>query len=117
VDDNEDFVEHVGELLTEEGYELRTAHTGAAGIAEAQTFRPHVIILDIGLPDIDGCEVAHRLSEEPALQHTHFIALTGYERYAPGRLPLAKSFQHILVKPVKIAELYDLLASLTSPSA
>ena len=61
VDDNEDAANMLGELLEDAGHEVRTAYTGIEALRAAETFRPDVVLLDIGLPDMDGYEVARRL--------------------------------------------------------
>jgi two-component system CheB/CheR fusion protein len=87
-------------LLRLSGHEVQTAHDGPAAIEAAQIFHPRVVLLDIGLPQLDGYEVARRLREWPEMQNAVFIALTGYGRAEDQRLSKQAGFDHHLVKPV-----------------
>ncbi|MFO1434017.1 MAG: PAS domain-containing protein [Candidatus Competibacteraceae bacterium] len=100
VDDNIDAAESVAMLLELEGYEVRTVHTGAAALALAPDFQPRVILLDLGLPGMDGYEVARRLRANPATQAVKLIALTGYGQAEDRQRSQAAGFDGHLVKPV-----------------
>lgn len=102
VDDNQDFTENMAELLKSFGHDVRTALTAAEGLAKAPEFKPDVIILDIGLPDLDGYEVVRRLACMPELRDTGFIALTGYSEVPPLLTAEGARFHEVLVKPVDI---------------
>src|SRR5262249_21068123 len=77
-DGNRDSAESLALFLKITGHEVRTAHDGAAGIEAAREYRPEVIFLDIGLPRLDGYEVARRLRCEPGLADVLLVAMTGY---------------------------------------
>ena len=99
-DDNQDAAESLGLLLDLNGHAVRTAHLGRAALSLAQTFRPNVFLLDIGMPDLSGYEVAERLRSEPWAKDAHLIALTGLGQGTDRRRALEAGFDHHLVKPV-----------------
>lgn len=78
------------------------AHDGARGLEEAQEFRPEVVLLDVGLPGVDGYEVVARLRRDPATADAVVIALTGYAQPEDRRRALEAGFDSHLVKPVDI---------------
>jgi CheY-like chemotaxis protein len=100
VDDNVDGAEMLATLLGAKGYDARIAHDGPAGLAVADTFRPDVALLDIGLPVMDGYELARRLRELDA--GVKLIAVTGYSQ--PGDFARTKEagFAAHLVKPISL---------------
>jgi PAS domain S-box-containing protein len=109
IDDNRDIVDSLTMALDLWGYYVRTAYNGAEGICIAQDFEPDVILLDIGLPDMDGYQVARKLREQPALQSSLIIAQSGY---VPNQGELSeKSFDHYLIKPPKLNQLQELFAN------
>lgn len=109
IDDNVDSAKGLSLCLESLGYELRSAHTGKEGVAAARIYRPDVILLDIGLPDIDGCEVARRLREERTMDDTRVVAMTGYSGEADRDRAQRAGFDHYLVKPVELPKLLELL--------
>jgi CheY-like chemotaxis protein/anti-sigma regulatory factor (Ser/Thr protein kinase) len=111
VDDNVDSAESLAELLTLTGHEVRTAHDGTTALIEAQSHRPEVVLLDIGLPRMNGYEVARRMREFTGLRETVLIAMTGYGQEEDRRKSQEAGFDYHLVKPVELAELGRLLAS------
>jgi len=110
VDDNVDAAQVLAELLELSGHPVRVAHEGPAAIAEALAFRPEVVLLDIGLPGMDGYEVARRLRQETALEGTRLVAVTGYGQTTDRLRSQAAGFDHHLVKPVDFADVQRLLA-------
>ncbi|KQV81276.1 response regulator [Rhizobacter sp. Root1221] len=111
VDDNPDAADAVAVLLEIEGHEVHTAHSGRAALAEARTWGPDTMVLDIGLPDMDGYELARQvmaLRMEPA---PLLIALSGYGRAADIRLAREAGFAHHLLKPVEPDALFALVRS------
>ena len=102
VDDNEDGAEMLSDLLQAQGYLARVAHDGPAGLRAAALFNPDVAFLDIGLPVMDGYELAARLRELPRLKTLRLIALTGYGQASDRERTRAAGFQHHLVKPVSL---------------
>ncbi|WP_028998910.1 hybrid sensor histidine kinase/response regulator [Azohydromonas australica] len=112
IDDSEDVRETMCMLLDSQGYEVRCAADGADGLELAQDFRPDVTLCDIGMPHLDGYEVARRWRCHAALKTTTLIALTGYGRTADQALAHDAGFDRHLTKPVDSKTLLDLVASL-----
>ncbi len=100
VDDSVDSAACMALLFRLDGHEVQVAHDGRAALDIARMFQPQVVLLDIGLPGIDGYEVARRLREWPEMQKTILIALTGYGRAEDQRLAEQAGFDHHLTKPV-----------------
>ena len=113
VDDNKDAVQSMAMLLEVSGNDVRLAHEGKQALELAQQFKPHVVLLDIGLPGMDGYEVARRLRQQPPLQRSLLIALTGYGQPEDRKRSRAAGFDYHLVKPVDPTELEELLANTT----
>ena len=78
VDDNVDSAQSLGLLLEESGHDVQTAYDGLTALETARNYRPNVVLLDIGLPGIDGFEVATGLRQQPGLSGVVLVALTGY---------------------------------------
>ncbi|MBN1240426.1 MAG: response regulator [Gammaproteobacteria bacterium] len=111
IDDNEDLARGLAMYLKEtSGHEVRLAHTGQRGIAEALTFQPDAVLLDIGLPDIDGYEVARRLREQAGLREVPLIAITGFSSESDRKRAESAGFDRYFVKPVA----YDVLSEVLS---
>ncbi|MDM7914024.1 MAG: response regulator [Candidatus Eisenbacteria bacterium] len=91
------------------GYEARIACDGHSGIERAREMLPDAILCDIGLPDIDGHEVARTLRSDPRLSHTLLIALTGYVQHRDREKALEAGFAYHVAKPVSIETLLRLL--------
>jgi PAS domain S-box-containing protein len=111
VDDNVDTVTTMSMLLTAYGHCVRTAHDGRAAIQVALEFLPDVVLLDIGLPELNGFEVAERLRQEPTLAHVVLVAMTGYGKDSDRHRAMQAGFDHHMVKPVSFDEMAKLLAS------
>ena len=109
VDDNVDTARLTGRLLQSMGFVVQVAHDGQAAIEAARQHRPEVVLLDIGLPGIDGLELARRLRARPGTAHALLIAITGYGQDSDRQQILQAGFDHHLVKPIDIAQLYTLL--------
>ena len=112
VDDHAPSAEMVAEILTLEGYEVQIAHSASQAIEEAERFSPLVVILDIGLPDEDGFEVARKMKSRSELQHIRLIALSGYGQSQYPRRAREAGFERYLVKPVDLDELLALVREL-----
>lgn len=112
VDDNVDVAESMAVLLELEGHQVRTVYTAHAALETARAFQPDVVLLDIGLPGMDGYEVAKRLRASPATRQALLIALTGYGREEDRARSKAAGFDQHLVKPVEPEALNALIASL-----
>jgi CheY-like chemotaxis protein len=111
VDDNEDSAEMLAEVLTQKGYEARVAHDGMAALALAEQFQPSIALVDIGLPAMDGYELASHLRALPIQGGLRLIALTGYGQPSDRQKTREAGFDHHLVKPVDLATLEAALAS------
>jgi CheY-like chemotaxis protein len=111
VDDCPDTTESLRILLDLWGHEVRTAHSGAEALSLAPTLLPEVILLDIGLPGLDGYEVARRLRRLPGLADVFLIAMTGYSREQDLAQAREAGFDLPLVKPFDPDELQRLLLS------
>jgi len=110
VDDNRDGAESLALLLRTGGHEVRTAHDGPGALEAARAFRPHVVFLDIGLPGMDGYEVARRLRKEPGMEKGLLAALTGYGQEEDRRKAMEAGFNVHLVKPADIDTLQNIMA-------
>ncbi|MGH9886770.1 MAG: hybrid sensor histidine kinase/response regulator, partial [bacterium] len=110
VDDNEDSADSLGMLLTSRGHDVRVEHDGPAALNAALEHRPEVVLLDLGLPGMDGCEVAVRLREQPETRTALLIALTGFAHEEARERAKRAGFDHHLVKPVFIRDLLDVIA-------
>jgi PAS domain S-box-containing protein len=117
VDDNCDAAQSLSLLLTSEGHTVRLAYNGSAGLIAALTERPEVVLLDIGLPGMDGYAVARALRRHPELNRTQLIALSGYGREVDREQARAAGFNHYLTKPVNFDELQCALVSATISSS
>ncbi len=106
VDDNEDAAELLAFTLEASGYATRVAHDGVDALCIADEFRPHIAVLDIGLPVMDGYELAKRLKSNPSLGRLSLIALTGYGQQEDVRRALSAGFDEHLVKPVDLERLH-----------
>ncbi len=113
VDDNVDAALTLSDLLRGLGYETRVAHDGPQALAIAHEFVPTVALLDIGLPVMDGYELAHRLREMPAWRSVRLVAITGYGQRSDRERSLATGFDHHLVKPIDLAALQDTITGAT----
>jgi PAS domain S-box-containing protein len=109
VDDNEDSAWTMATLQGMRGHETRTAFTGPDAIVAAAEFVPDVVLLDIGLPGMDGYEVARQLRAMPATAGTFLVAMTGYGRDEDRALTQEAGFDRHLVKPVDLDILRQLL--------
>jgi PAS domain S-box-containing protein len=116
VDDNVDAAKILLLLVRECGHQVTMAHTGPAALAAALDDRPDVILLDIGLPEWDGYEVAKRIRQEPALRGTVLVAITGYEREADRHRAQQAGFDHHLVKPVDFRKVREILTAAAEKS-
>jgi PAS domain S-box-containing protein len=113
VDDNVDTVKGLAILLELNGHDVATAHNGPEAIAAAQAHGPDLILLDIGLPGMDGYEVVKRLRQLPCCQDSVIVAASGYGQEEDHHRTKAAGFDHHLVKPIDFDALSSLLAKAT----
>jgi len=109
VDDNVDFVNSMAALLTMMGHEVRTLHDGVRALAEAAEFAPQYAFLDIGMPGLNGYDLARRLRELPATTDCVLTAVTGWGQKKDRELSSAAGFDFHLVKPVELARIIEVL--------
>ena len=113
VDDNEDSARSMAVLQRRRGHETRTAFTGPDAVTAAAEFAPEVVLLDIGLPGMDGYEVARQLRAMPALAGTFLVAMSGYGSDQDRARARAAGFDEYLVKPADLDLLRSWLGSRT----
>ncbi len=112
VEDDADSASALEAILSAEGFETRVAPDGPAALEAVRSFRPGVILLDLGLPGMSGAEVARRLRDENALAGAHLVALTGYGAQEDVARSRTAGFERHLVKPVAVHELKGVLDAL-----
>ncbi|MEW6705270.1 MAG: ATP-binding protein [Pseudomonadota bacterium] len=117
VDDNIDAADTLARLLDSYGHVVRTAGTAPQALAMLSDYRPELAILDIGLPGMDGYELARRLKADLRLQGLRMIALTGYGHEVDRARALAAGFEEHLVKPVPVDQLVGTIARLFAAAA
>jgi signal transduction histidine kinase len=105
IDDNADAAEMLSALLSTGGHRVSVVHTGAEGVAAATQQRPDIVIIDIGLPDMNGMQVAQRIRSDTRLADTRLIALTGYGQDSDRARAAGSGFNNYLTKPVGFAAL------------
>lgn len=117
VDDNVDAAQTLGMLLEAAGHQVRLAHHGEAGIDIAHEHRPQAVFLDIGLPRLDGYEVARRLREDVLNRSTCLVAMTGYGQSIDRERARTAGFDHHLVKPADFSRVQAILANIQPDTA
>ncbi len=111
VDDNVDTVTTLALLVEQSGHDVRTAYDGPSVLEAALDYRPNVVLLDIGLPGLNGFEVAKQLRRQPALQNVVLVAMTGYGQESDRQRSKEAGFDHHLVKPGGFGTVLEILAS------
>jgi PAS domain S-box-containing protein len=114
VDDNMDAAESLSALLKINGHETRMAHDGLQAVEQAATFKPDVVFLDIGMPELDGHETARRIRQQPWGKDMVLVALTGWGQTEDRRRTKEAGFDHHLVKPADPTVVAKLLSSLAT---
>jgi signal transduction histidine kinase/ActR/RegA family two-component response regulator len=114
VDDNRDAVDLLAEAISMLGYDVRVAYDGAAALEAVVQFRPEVVLLDIGLPIVDGYEVARRVRQLPGGAEVKLVAVTGYGQESDKSLADAAGFDRHLVKPIDLEKLFAMLRSMSA---
>lgn len=109
-DDNVDFVNGIGGLLRSLGHQVHIAHDGNQALSAAESFAPEFAFLDIGLPGMNGYDLARALKRLPALKHTVLVAVTGWGQQKDRQQAFEAGFHHHLVKPVSIDQFQEILA-------
>jgi two-component system CheB/CheR fusion protein len=118
VEDNVDTGDSLSMLLRLHGHDVQVARTGPTALEMASASRPDVVLLDIGLPGLDGYQVAKRLRERPEFKDVMMCALTGYTPSEADRQRQQETgFDHYYVKPVEFAKLLELFKTIESPES
>jgi signal transduction histidine kinase/DNA-binding response OmpR family regulator len=117
VDDNRDAALMLATALSLQGHSVQCAYDGPQALAMAEKLPPEVAILDLGLPLIDGFELARRFAADPALRHARLIAVTGYGQKDDRRRTAEASFAAHFVKPVDLAQLSAAINDLAAPDS
>ena len=110
-DDNVDFANSLGELLSARGHDVRIVHDGAEAIREAESFEPEVAIVDIGMPKVHGYDVARQLRAQPGTAGALLVAVTGWGQENDRRRAREAGFDRHLVKPVDPSDIERILES------
>lgn len=113
VDDNVDTVLSFSMLIEAHGHDVRTAHDGLAAVQAAIDYRPDVALLDIGLPGLNGYEVAKRIRQHPNLKNVVLVALTGYGQESDREASRQAGFNHHLVKPALLEQLQQVFTTVS----
>jgi CheY-like chemotaxis protein len=112
VDDNVDAAESVSRLLRLRQHEVMVVHDGHAALAAAEQMNPEIILLDLGLPDLDGIAVARRLRERTEGPRPLLVATTGFGQAGDRARTAAAGFDHHLTKPIKLQDLNALVQAI-----
>jgi CheY-like chemotaxis protein len=112
VDDNPVVAELLAEALVEEGHEVRTVGDGPSALQLVETFVPDIAFLDIGLPAMDGYELAGLLRRVPSLARTSLVAITGYAQEDDRQRALASGFGEHLTKPLHLDRVLECMERL-----
>jgi CheY-like chemotaxis protein len=110
VDDNTDAADSLGMLLQFLGAEVKVVHDGKSALAAMKAFNPAVVLLDLGMPGMNGLEVARRMREDPECKDTTLVALTGWGQREDRRRTHEAGFDYHLVKPADVSTLQSILS-------
>lgn len=110
VDDNRDAADSLGLLLKADGAQVMVVYDGQAALAAMESFAPHVVLLDLGMPEIDGFEVARRVRRDARFSQIRLAALTGWGQDADRQLTRQCGFDFHITKPVDIGLLEQWLS-------
>jgi PAS domain S-box-containing protein len=116
VDDNHDAAKTLSMLLQLSGNDVRTSHDGIAALKESEVFRPDLLLLDIGLPGLNGYEVAQRVRANPELSGVTLVAVTGWVQEDDRRRCREVGFDHHLAKPVDLSAVENILSEIPNRS-
>lgn len=109
VDDNAETAQTLGWMIEALGYEPQIVYSGREAIEKARTFLPHVILMDLGMPGMNGYELCQTLKQSPDFRRTVFIAQTGWDPDKNEVISKEAGFDHYLLKPVNLGTLEELL--------
>jgi PAS domain S-box-containing protein len=111
VDDNVDMADSLGMMVNGLGHDVRKAYGSSGSLEAALDYRPHIMLLDIGLPGLDGYQLAKRIREQGSLSDVVLVALTGYGQESDRERSFAAGFNHHLTKPLDFKKLEQILAA------
>ena len=114
IDDNKDAADSLAQLLQLDGHETQAAYSSKQALEHVQLFGPDIMLLDIGLPEMNGYEIAKALRSRPSLDHLRLIAVTGYGQAIDRQFALTAGFNDHLMKPLDIAALRRAMAGSAS---
>lgn len=114
-DDNHDAAVSLSMLLQSMGHETRVVHDGIEAVEEAEVFHPDIVLLDLGMPRLDGYETARKLASRPWATETRIVAVTGWGQDADRKRAKAAGFHRHLVKPVDIDALRQVMSAVSTP--
>jgi len=112
IEDNVDAADSLSEVLELANHEVAVAYNGPEGLEKAWTFHPEVVLCDIGLPGIDGYQVARAFRADEALKDIHLVALSGYALPEDRQRATEAGFERHLAKPPSLEKLKELLADI-----
>ena len=115
VDDNTSSADTMAMLVQQLGHEVRTVYDGPTTLAIAIAYRPNVVLLDIGLPGMNGYELATLIRQEPDLRNVILVAVTGYGQDGDRQRAQTAGFDHYLVKPADFTQVEQILAAVAQP--
>ena len=111
VDDNRDGADALGMLVEALGNQVHVTYSGTQALAVAAVFRADLLLVDLVMPDMDGCRLAKRFRELPDFAHTKLVAVTGHKDPEHAALAMKAGFDTLIVKPVALAAIKVILAS------
>jgi CheY-like chemotaxis protein/uncharacterized protein YbcI len=111
VDDDRDGADALGLILEELGNNVHVTYGGAQALNVATVFRPHLMLIDLAMPDMDGCRLVTSFRQSPTFAHTQCVAVTGHADEGHKTLALKAGFDTVLFKPVELPVIKDVLAS------
>lgn len=114
VDDEPDVARATGTLLKIEGHQVRTFNSAADALESLEHAIPDVILADLGMPEMDGCELANRIRQMPGCEVVVLVALTGFSDENHLRAAIEAGFDYRFVKPMLAPELHKLMAQIAS---
>jgi CheY-like chemotaxis protein/uncharacterized protein YbcI len=115
VDDNRDGADALGLLVEELGYEVHVTYSGTQALDVAAAFRADLLLVDLAMPEMDGCALAERFRQNPTFAHAKIVAITGHKDAEHAALAMKAGFEALLLKPVPLKEIKTMLASVAAP--
>jgi CheY-like chemotaxis protein len=115
VDDHVDAAQLLAKLLYARGYEVHVVHDGVSAMEKAREVRPKALLMDIGLPGIDGYDLARLLRKDPAVGRSVFVAVSGYAGEEDRKRAASAGFDHHFAKPVSLEALMEVLPQTKRP--